>query len=316
MNTIAEDQPIQAESMRSDRPSADHRIPEIFLIGSAKSATTSLANSLSRHPNISLGSIKEPNFFSHQASFAKGFDWYSSLYDDIGPDQLALDASTGYTRWPQNPGTAARIHACAPAARLIYLMRHPVDRAYSHFVHRWSKERFPDTPFTMSFSEYVKTDPMCLDSSNYQAQIEAYLEYFPRESLLCLFTDDVKQDHIGVLQTICRFAEIDDAAEHFAQPPSKDNQAHDYLEGRVRVMVTDRIKSIPIVKPLLPLVPKPLREGLYGLIRRTTLGASAEQVFTPPALTPEVRQEMVEKFAASNAWVEEFTGRDLSHWNE
>lgn len=310
------DRPIQSvELLAGQRLKPHHRMPDIFLIGAAKSATTSLANLLNQHPEIGLGSIKEPNFFSHQQRFARGLDWYSSLYDDVRADQLALDASTGYTRWPQNPGTAARIHACAPDAKLVYLMRHPVERAYSHFVHRWTKELYPDSPFRLSFEEHVKNDPICIDSSNYRAQIEEYLKYFPRESLLCVFTHDFEVDAIGVAQEICRFVGVSDSADCFDRAPSRDNQSQEYLKGRVRVRVTNKIKSIPILKSSIALIPKPVRSGLYGLTRRTQLGNWAERDFTPPKLTAEVRQRTLQLFADSNAWVAQFTGRDLSHWD-
>ena len=310
------DRPIEPDSFAISDLKAHHRIPEIFLIGSAKSATSLLAKSLDQHPKIKLGSLKEPNFFSHYSSFSRGFDWYSSLYDNVRSDQFALDASTGYTRWPQNPGTAGRIHACAPNAKLVYLMRHPVERAYSHFVHRWTKELYRGMPFSLSFEEHVEHDPMCLDSSNYQAQIEEYLQYFPRESLLCLFTKDVEADKVAVLQKICRFIGVDDSAEHFKEAPARANQSSKFLESRVRTQVTSKIKSIPLVEPLLPLIPKSVRDGLYEFFRGTSLGSQAEQEFTPPPIPADVRQQMLERFADSNAWVAEFAGRDLSHWNQ
>lgn len=311
------DQPIQTDLPATSGLKDHHRIPDIFLIGSAKSATSLLAKSLDRHPKIKLGSIKEPNFFSHYSSYSKGFDWYSSLYENVGPDRLALDASTGYTRCPQNPGAAERIYACAPDAKLIYLMRHPIERAYSHFVHRWSKELYQGIPFSLSFAEHIEHDPMCIDSSNYRMQIEEYLKYFPRESLLCLFTEDVKADKVGVLQQICQFVGVDDTASHFEEAPARANQSDEFLESRVRIQVTSKIKSIPFLKTIIPVVPKAIRERLYELFKQgTNFGGQVQRDFTPPPVPDDVRQHLIEVFAESNAWVADFTGRNLSHWNQ
>ena len=106
--------------------------------------------------------------FSFDEHYQQGFDVYRSNFSHFKPGQLTLDASTGYTRYPQYPNSAQRLHEASPDARLIYLMRHPVDRAYSHYIHRFTKECFQGQPIDRSFEEYVVTDPMCVDSSNYR----------------------------------------------------------------------------------------------------------------------------------------------------
>lgn len=290
------------------------RIPEIYLIGAAKSATTLLANWLDQHPRIGLGVIKEPNFFSHDDTFAKGFDWYSSLYEQVPEGSLALDASTGYTRSPQHPLAAERLHAAAPSAKLIYMMRHPVDRAYSHFVHRWTKECHRGEPFSVPFGEYVEQDPVCVDGSNYQLQIETYLEHFPRESLLCIFSHEMKSEPMSLLKKVCEFLELEWSPDVFAERPSRDNQASEFLESRIRIQVTDRIKSNPFVAAMLPLVPKPVREWAYQRVRKSGFSEQSEANFTPPPLAADTRQKYLDRFAESTEWVERFTGEDLSAW--
>ncbi len=292
-----------------------HRLPDIIMIGAAKSATTFLTQWIAQHPAIGICGMREPNFFSHPERFERGFDWYSDLYRDVRDDQLAFDSSTGYTQWPQYPLAAARIAHYAPAARLIYLMRNPVERAYSHYVHRWSKECHYGEPFHQTFEEFVTEDPICMDGSDYRTQIGQYLEHFPREQLLCIFTFQLRDDPLTVLQNVCRFLEIDDDPAPFRQKPQQDNRTDSFLESRVRVQVTDRIKQIPGVKQLLPRVPRPIRQALYGVLRRSVLGKSTAQQFQAPPLTPAARRRLIERFADSNAWVAEFTGEDLSAWN-
>jgi hypothetical protein len=301
-------------SSRLPSRSAHHRVPAAYLIGAAKSATTTLANALELHPRIALGRIKEPNFFSHPASFREGWDWYSGLYADARPDQLALDASTGYTQWPHFPDAAARLHHYAPEARLIYLMRHPVDRAYSHYVHRWSKERYPGRPFEVPFEEYITEDPLCVDCSDYRAQIQTYLQFFPNESLLCLFTADLESDPMRELQRICQFLDIDPSPLLLPNLTAQGNRADEFLESRIRIRLTDQVKAIPGVDRLLRRLPKWLRDAGYQSLRRSRWGRRVSRAFTPPPMQPATRRQLIERFADSNAWVAEHTGRDLTSW--
>ena len=292
-----------------------HRMPDVLLIGAAKSATTLLTRWIAQHPSIGLCTMREPNFFSHPESWVRGLDWYSELFRQVRPGQLALDSSTGYTQWPQFPLAAPRIGHYTPNAKLIYLMRHPVERAYSHYVHRWTKECHVGEPFRMTFDEYVVEDPLCLDGSDYRAQIEQYLERFPREQLLCLFTFQLERDPLAVLQRICRFLEIDDDPAPFQDPPREANRSQEFLESRVRIEVTDRVKRLPGVTSWLPLVPRPIREAGYQLLRRSRLGRATAQKFDAPPLSSEARQRLLERYAPSNAWVAELTGEDLSCWD-
>jgi hypothetical protein len=319
MDSPLADRTLPSDTMSDDRLpelSPHHRMPDVIMIGAAKSATTLLTRWIAQHPAIGLCGEREPNFFSHPQQFDRGLDWYSCLFAAVRDDQLAFDSSTGYTQWPQFPRAAARIAHYAPRAKLLYLMRHPVERAYSHYVHRWTKECHVGEPFRMTFDEYVREDPLCVDGSNYQAQIEQYLEYFPAESLLCLFTFQLREAPLEMLRQICRFLEIDDDPGPFEQRPEYDNRAEDFLEGMVRVQVTDRVKRLPAVKQLLPLIPAALREGLYQRLRRSQFGRSTAQRFEAPPLSDTSRRRWIERFAESTAWVAKFSDQDLSCWNE
>jgi hypothetical protein len=143
----------------------EHR-PDFVLIGSAKSGTTSLFAELATHPDLFASPIKEPAFFSYSPARPKFHAWermlrvwerdnpgrvapprgedsrwddYLEIYRDLfrgaQPGQVRGEASTDYTRWPQFPGVPARMSSIFPDLKLLYIVRHPVDRAYSHFCH-------------------------------------------------------------------------------------------------------------------------------------------------------------------------------------
>lgn len=297
-------------------PRARYRLPDVVMIGAAKSGTTSLAKRLDQHPRVCLANPKEPEYFSHDERFVRGPGWYDQVWDAAQPGQLLLDASTAYTRFPQHPRTAARLARHCPHAKLIYLMRHPVDRAYSHFVHRFTKELFPGRPFDRSFEAHVLQDPMCLDSSDYKTQIELYLEHFPREQLLLLFTHQLARDEANTLRRVAEFLEIDPDLEALrAVSGQRENVMSDFRESRVRIQVTNAIKSLPAVRELLPLVPPEWRERGYAALRLAGMGRKLQRGLTPPPMQPATRELLLERFRASNAWVAELTGEDLSAWD-
>lgn len=288
--------------------------PNLFMIGAAKSGTSHLAALLGQHSEIFLAEPKEPEFFSFDENFEKGFDWYQSIYGGAENSRWVLDASTGYTRYPEYPNTVERLHAWAPKAKLIYLMRHPVERAYSHYVHRWSKELHPNEPFRVSFEDHVLDDPMCINSSNYQMQLQHYLERYPKESILCLFNFQLRQNSEAVVRRVCEFLGVKFEDTMMTSPGHRSNKSDSFLESRIRVALTDRIKSTIGVGTVIKALPRSAREFGYQWVRRSFLASSTSADFQPPPMLPETRTELLKRFEPSIAWVEDFTGVDLTRW--
>ena len=132
------------------------KIPDFIIIGAAKSGTTSLYKYLCRHPQIFMCTPKEPDFFSIDANYFKGIDWYYSLFNEASPTQVCGEASTTYSRWHQHPKAAERIYQSLGQVKLIYIMRHPVDRAYSFYVHRFKGSLHkPELAVSNTFEETI-----------------------------------------------------------------------------------------------------------------------------------------------------------------
>ena len=122
------------------------RLPDFIIIGAAKAGTTTLHHYLDLNPQIYMSSPKEPCFFSDDEIYVKGVDWYSSLFSSAKPDQACGEASTRYSPYPQYTEAAPRMAELLPHVKLIYIMRHPVDRAYSHHVHEMKSPRVKTNP--------------------------------------------------------------------------------------------------------------------------------------------------------------------------
>lgn len=291
-------------------------LPDFAIIGAAKSATTSLANLLSRHPHIFFCPIKEPLFFAYERYYSQGFDAYRSLFEGARPDQLCGEASTDYTRHPQVPGVPARLAAANPEARLIYLLRHPVERAYSHFVHRYTKEVHPGQPFRAGFSDYVKQDPMCIDSSLYAMQIEQWLECFPLERILILTTAELRDDLPAAYDRVLRFLGLEPSG---AGPPVLDaierNDSHHFLQQRLIDEASLPLRSLPWIRGIArTVVPERTRTWLYRMMMRTPRGRRLQRGWTPPPLEAEERRRWLDFFEPHDRRLERLLGREFPEW--
>ncbi|MGB3561069.1 MAG: sulfotransferase domain-containing protein [Geitlerinemataceae cyanobacterium] len=217
------------------------RLPEFLIIGAAKSGTTTLFEYLKRHPEISLSSIKEPNFFGMDENYAKGLDWYSSVFSSAQPHQVCGEASTDYAKFPKFPKTAQRIAQTVPEVKLIYLMRNPVNRAYAYYRHLGRKFKVRET-----FEEHIAHTKICLESSDYMVQIENYLQFFPKESFLFLLMDDLIERPEETLPKICRFIGVDDI-DLVEGNPIRANDASKFFQDTLRGRITAPLRSIPLL---------------------------------------------------------------------
>jgi hypothetical protein len=179
-------------------------LPNFLVIGAAKSGTTSLYRYLRGHPDVFMAESKELKFFSSKTRWRLGPGWYARQFE-AATDAVAVgEASPSYTRYPQHPGVPERIVQVIPEARLVYLVRHPIERMRSQYLHRvlQGKERAP-------IDQAVVTDPSYLDTSRYAMQIEQYLEWFTRSQLLVITAEALRSDRLDTLRQVCEFLGVD-----------------------------------------------------------------------------------------------------------
>jgi hypothetical protein len=143
-----------------------------MIIGSMKCGTSSLFRLLEQHPQICGSSPKEPEFFapgqSHRVEKAK----YADLWDfDPARHRIALEASTGYTKWPSEPGVPERIRDAGLKPRFIYIVRNPFERAQSHWDHLQLRHGF-DRRRSVTDGHFVAL-------SSYHAQLARFRSVFP-----------------------------------------------------------------------------------------------------------------------------------------
>lgn len=307
-----------------NRETKEMRLPDFLIIGAAKAGTTTLHNYLCRHPQFYQPkkdntpyvpqkpySYKEPNFFGCDENYAKGIGYYASLFTEAKTGQVCGEASTDYTKYPRFPESATRIAKHLPKVKMIYIMRHPVDRAYSYYLQIHAKSKFEET-----FEEHIQKTNIYLDGSEYMLQIEQYLKFFPREAFLFMLTDDLSQQPRQTLKKVCNFIGIDDEIDLLQENEVRANEARQRLEYTYRSRLTAPLRKIPGVNSVRGLLPQSWRYQAYHLLKRTAYAEWVKKEYLPQPMRPETRQMLLERFHDSNQRLAEFLNRDLSHWSK
>jgi hypothetical protein len=293
------------------------KTPNFIIIGAAKSGTTTLYEYLCRHPQIYMCTPKEPDFFSIDANYAKGMDWYSSLFNDAKPTQICGEASTTYSRWHQHPLAVERIHSELPHVKLIYIMRHPVDRAYSFYIHRFKGSLHkPQYAVSNTFEETIKQQSEFIESSYYLEQIEKYLPFFPQESFLFLLMEDLIENPAETLKKILTFIDVDPQINLIEQEKVVANKAGDYPEWFVKKQLLNPLKKVPGINLVSSILPEQIKSNVYQMIKQAKYKEWKSLQFVPPPMLPETRTMLLDRFREPNLKLAQFLNRDLSHWNQ
>jgi hypothetical protein len=185
---------------------ASTALPSFVVIGAQKSLTTALWEYLRVHPQIFCPEIKETNFFIEEGTWGRGLDWYRSLYAPAPVGTIHRgDVSPGYTMFPTFSGAPERIAGIVPDVKLVYILRDPVERMRSHYLHQLSVgfERRP-------MREALIRDYQYLSLSQYALQLDQYLPLFDREQLLVLRAEELAADPGPTLDVLLRFLDLEE----------------------------------------------------------------------------------------------------------
>lgn len=180
------------------------RKPDFIIIGAMKSATSTLHEQLALQPDFFMSTPKEPFYFSDDKVFSKGRDWYLRLFNDAHPDQLCGESSTHYTKLPDYPATINRMKSELPDIKLIYVLRHPIDRLVSHYIHQWSQN-----VFRCDINEAIQRYDELINYSRYAYQIKPYLDAYGRDNILFIFNEALRVRPQAELERVAAFLGLD-----------------------------------------------------------------------------------------------------------
>ena len=293
-------------------------LPNLIIVGAPKGGTTTLHYVLDQHPEIFMSKIKEPGFFwahgqdvqlrGHSAILLRhrvidNLDQYQELFENGTKAKIIGESSASYMFHPRSPGL---IHQFIPNARLIFILRQPAERAFSSFAQYLRDGVEPCTDFAEAVEQERQglrdhwTFGRHLQYGHYHVALKRYLEYFDRSQMHISLFDDLKQDGQGFMRDLFRFLEVDDT---FAPDMSHRHNVSGVIRNPVLRLFwtkTNRLRAV-----IRPLTTQKMRHAFSERVFRS---------LDKPHFSPGLRAELTAYYRADIEQLQDFLGRDLSHW--
>ena len=285
-----------------------------------KAGTTALYAALSQHPDVFMSPVKEPNFFAFaeeppdfQAPIDKqpgGInhtsvtdpDAYRRLFADATTETAIGEASHWYLYWPPAP---ANIQQYAPDTRLIAILRNPVERAYSEYMHF-----VRDGHESLDFMEALDAEEeriangwamgRYVDRGFYAEQLERYLGRFDDEQLHVILHDDFVQDTQRVMRELFAFVGVDPTFE-----PALDRRVNKSGVPKRQWLHAMLTAAQPLRDAVRPLIPEAVVDRVLAL---------KNQNLEKPPMPDEARDRLIETYQSDVRRLEQLLERDLSSW--
>lgn len=279
--------------------------PNFFILGAGKCGTTSLHNYLSQHPEVFMpsGIDKEPVFFNKGFQVVKNPVDYFNLFSGVTTEKRIGEASHAYLTSPES---SELLKLLFPDAKFIIILRNPVDRAYSLYVHMRKMgfeksssferalslegERFNSAQFTKECPEYFYNF-MYYRSGLFGEQIERYYSLFSSDQFYVTTLGSLQADAEGEIAKIYRFLDVDEGFNPNFKMHNKGG-----IESRFQSL------NLPRIRRLRKLIP----------IQRTGLNFINQFLIkSVPPMIETTRQELSCKYASDLEKVYDLTGLRL-----
>jgi hypothetical protein len=272
-------------------------LPNLIVIGAQKCGTSALHYYLGLHPEISMSRTKELNFFIRQRNWDRGVDWYRQQFD---PHAVVRgETSPNYSAYPQFGGVPRRMHSLVPDAKLIYIVRDPLERIAAHWVHNYAKGRI-DHPLG---ERELRNRRGYIARTRYYWQLMKFLRRYPLEQILILDQADLRHGREDALRQVFEFAEVDPGFTH----PRFRREQHK-TERKVRATRLGKRLSDHRARARHPLLP----DQAWALVsERWPLGRRID----PPDVREVLPDKVLRKLREDAERLRELTGREFRHWS-
>jgi hypothetical protein len=299
-------------------------LPDFFIAGAPKAGTSALHRALSRHPALFLSSVKEPKFFltpgvrprgqtgPGDAHSAREWIWRQSRYEalfDGAPVGVHRGESTPFYLYDR--AAPARIAQAVPEARIIVVLRDPVDRAYSNWMHLWSDGLEPIADFEAAcaaederigagfapFWHYRRLG--C-----YGEQLERLFGLFPREQVCVIHYRDLVHRPHQTLDVLCRFLGVETGRD-LAVP--HENTRRLTRPGRRTTVLAKAMRAGAALGAYAP-------PQVWRAASRPLLWALRRDGIPRPELTVATRRRLLAFYADDIIRLERVTGDSYSDW--
>ena len=287
--------------------------PNFLIIGAQKAGTSSLYEYLREHPQVYMSPTKEPGYFKFGGARS---DWvlpedvidrdeYLRLFDGVRDEIAVGEASTGYLNHPMAP---SRIREAVPDAKLIAVLRNPVDRAFSAYSMRVASgeeaRSFPDAIAPELDPDTVRSTKgqwKYLRNGFYGRYLTRYFDLFPAHQLRIFLYEDLSRDPRQLVCEVFDFLAVDpsfvpDLATH-----------HNTSSYTVKSASLDKVvRRFPGKDLARRVVPTEVWVGARRSVRRRNSRI--------PEFPAEVRRRLVDFFRDDILLTEQLIARDLSAW--
>jgi hypothetical protein len=289
------------------------RGPNCFILGASKAGTTSLYYYLKQHPEVFFSAVKEPHFFDNDDNFSKGVEWYVSCFFGRSRGfKIRGDATPAYLY--RTDIVIPRLRSVYPNQRLlkfIVLLRDPVERAWSHYLHMVRNGQESET-FEGALDremERLKLTPDewigYFDGGLYSKQLDKWLDVFDRDQFFFLLSEELRGSPHENLKRICMFLEVDD--KYIFNVQSKKNVASiPRNKAFMRLFKQPYKVKHPLKLILPPMMRKRIRHFLYELNLRPLKASEA--------LSDELACRIRKAYLEDIKRVETIIGMDLRKW--
>lgn len=273
-------------------------VPNFLVIGAMKGGTTALYEYLRSHPRVFMSTPKELDYFTDEATWLARRGWYEERFRAADGALAVGEASTSYTKFPDVTAVPERIARTDPAMRLIYMVRDPIERIRSQFLHE-RLHGVVDEPIETAVLRHRRY----VNYSRYWMQLSRFLEWFPSEQILVVRSEDLRSDRLATLRGVCLFLGVD--AEEFGSGIQVEH--HRTAEKRVARPVFEPLHSRRMYRRVSQLLPEGLKRQVRPL---TTRGVDVERVAIPDAIAARLREVL----RGDVAELKRFLGRGFDAW--
>jgi Sulfotransferase domain len=275
-------------------------LPNLIVIGGLKCGTTSLHHYLNLHPQVEMSRPKELNFYVAELNWSLGLDWYASHFD--AGAQVRGESSPHYTNRPRFDGVAERIRSTAPDARIVYMVRDPIDRMLSHYLHNLGSG-YDARPLVQALGD---PHTAYVDRSRFFCQLEPFLEAFEADRIMVISREELLRERESTMRRVFGFAGVD---EDFSSEQFEREWETGTGKGSGRFRLMDRAVRLPGLRSFdrnYDRLPEPLRWGVERLVHDPDSGEAPK-----PEVPAGLRERLRETFRPDVERLERFAGRSF-----
>jgi hypothetical protein len=280
--------------------------PDFFIVGPQKCATTWMYEGLREHPEVVLPETDSVHYFD--INYHKGEEWYRDQFPDTAAEYIVGDETPSYIR---SPSTPARLAELNPDAKLIFSLRNPVDRAFSHYWHEKAKGKM-SFEFEEVFDNYDLFDNWVVPGF-YNHHIERFEQHFDEDQIKLMVFDDLVDDDRAFIRDVYEFVGADpefqpsilDERVNEARPSTGVETVDQAYYGAVNFVYRNAGETV-----------KSALRPIYSFVQETLIPSVQSESEYDEGMTEDTRRQLEEVFLEDVKRLGERTDRSFDGWFE